>query len=67
MIVRGRRERKGASIVPTKDFIEWPYVVLLVSIVLMVAGALHLLSSWVAYLVFGVLWIGFAIWSKTHR
>ena len=52
---------------PTKDRIEWPYVVLLVGIVLMVAGALHLLSTWVAYVIFGALWVGFAIWSKTHR
>jgi hypothetical protein len=54
-------------IVPTKDFVEWPYVVLLVAIVLMVAAALHLLSVWVAYVIFGALWIGFAIWSKNHR
>jgi hypothetical protein len=53
--------------VPTKDRIEWPYVVLLVGIVLMVAGALHLLSTWLAFVIFAVLWIGFAIWPKTHR
>jgi hypothetical protein len=53
--------------VPARDRIEWPYVTLLVGIVLMVAGALHLLSVWVAYVIFGVLWVGFAIWSKTHR
>ncbi len=52
---------------PTKDRIEWPYVVLLVGIVVMVAAALHLLSAWVAFLIFAVLWVGFAIWSKTHR
>ena len=52
---------------PTRDRIEWPYVVLLVGIVLMVAGALHLLSAWVAYVIFGALWVGFAIWSKDHR
>jgi hypothetical protein len=53
--------------VPTKDYIEWPYVVLLVGIVVMVAAALHLLSAWVAFVMFAVLWIGFAIWNKTHR
>jgi hypothetical protein len=53
--------------VPAKDRIEWPYAALLVGIVLMVAAALHLLSAWVAYLIFGVLWIGFAIWSEGHR
>jgi hypothetical protein len=58
---------KGASIVPTKYHIEWPYVVLLVGIGVMVAAALHLLSAWVAYVIFGALWVGFAIWSKTHR
>jgi len=58
---------RGASIVPTKDRIDWPYVALLVAIVLMVAAALHLLSAWVAFLIFAVLWVGFAIWSKTHR
>ena len=52
---------------PAKDRIEWPYVVLLVGIVLMVAAATHLLSTWVAYVIFGVLWIGFAIGSKIHR
>jgi hypothetical protein len=31
--------------VPTKDHIEWPYVVLLVGLVVMVAAALHLLST----------------------
>jgi hypothetical protein len=55
---------KGASIVPTKDRIEWPHVVLLVGIVLMVAGALHLLSAWVAFVFFGALWVGFAIGPK---
>jgi hypothetical protein len=53
--------------VPTKDHIEWPYVVLLVGIVVMVAGALHLLSAWVAFVIFAVLWVGFAIWHKSHR
>ena len=52
---------------PTKDRIEWPYVVLLVGIVVMVAAALHLLSVWVAYVIFGALWVGFAMWSKGHR
>ena len=52
---------------PTKDCIEWPYVALLVAIVLMVAGAFHLLSTWVAYVIVGALWVGFAIWSKIHR
>jgi hypothetical protein len=59
--------QKGASIVPTKDRIEWPYVVLLIGIGVMVAAALHLLSAWVAYVIFGALWVGFAIWSKTHQ
>ena len=58
---------KGASIVPTKGRIEWPYVALLVAIVVMVAAAVHLLSTWVAYMIFAVLWIGFAIWPKNHR
>jgi hypothetical protein len=53
--------------VPTKVHIEWPYVALLVGIVVMVAAAAHLLEAWVAYVIFGVLWVGFAIWSKTHR
>ena len=57
---------KGASIVPTKDRIEWSYLALLVAIVLMIAAAAHLLSPWVAYVIFAVLGIGFAIWSKTH-
>ena len=52
---------------PAKDRIEWPYLALLVGIVLMVAAALHLLSPWVAYVILGALWIGFAMWSKTHR
>ena len=52
---------------PAKDRIEWPYVALLVGIVLMVAAAAHLLPAWFAYLIFAVLWIGFAIWSKIHR
>jgi hypothetical protein len=53
--------------VPAKDHFEWPYVVLLVGLVVMVAAALHLLSTWVAYVIFAVLWIGFAIWPKNHR
>ena len=46
---------------------EWPYVALLVGLVVMVAAALHLLSAWVAYVIFAVLWIGFAIGPKGHR
>ena len=52
---------------PTRDRVEWPYVALLIAIVLMVAAAVHLLSAWVAYVVFGALWVGFAIWSKGRR
>jgi hypothetical protein len=52
---------------PAKDRTEWPYVVLLIGIVLMVAATLHLLSVSVAYVIFAVLWVGFAIWPKTHR
>jgi hypothetical protein len=59
--------QKGASIVPTKGRIDWPYVALPVAIVVMVASALHLLSAWVAYVIFAVSWIGFVIWPKTHR
>ncbi len=44
---------------PTTDHIEWPYVVLLVGIVVMVAAVLHLLSASVAYVIFAVLWIWF--------
>jgi len=62
-----RQSTRRNPIVPTKDFIDWPYVALLVGIVLMVAVALYLLSSWVAYVILGALWIGLAIWSKTHR
>ena len=40
---------------------------LLVGLVVMIAAALHLLSPWVAYVIFAVLWIGFAIWPKGHR
>ena len=58
---------RGASIVPTKDRIDWPYVALVVGVVVMVAAAVHQLSGWVAFVIFGALWIGFAIWSKTHR
>jgi hypothetical protein len=53
--------------VPGKDRIEWPYVTLLVGIVLMVAAAVHLVSTWVAFVIFAVLWIGFAIWSEGLR
>jgi len=53
--------------VPAKDHIDWPYVVLLVGLVVMVAAAFHLLSAWVAYVIFAVLWIGFAIGPKGHR
>ena len=49
---------------PAKDRIEWPYVTLLTGILLMVAAAVHQLPVWVAYAIFGALWIGFAIWSK---
>jgi hypothetical protein len=59
--------QRGASIMPTKGRIEWPYVTLLIAIVLMVAVALHLLSTWVALVIVAVLWIGFAIWPNTHR
>jgi hypothetical protein len=52
---------------PAKNYIEWPYVALLIAIVLMIAAAAHLLSAWVAFVVFAVLWIGFAISSKTRR
>jgi hypothetical protein len=63
----GSVSAKGATMVPIKCRIEWPYVALLVAIVLMIAAAAHLLSAWVAYVIFAVLWIGFAIWPKTHR
>jgi hypothetical protein len=53
--------------VPTEGRFEWSYVVLLVGLVVMVAAAFHLLSAWVAYVIFAVLWIGFAIWPKDHR
>ena len=52
---------------PAKGRIEWPYVTLLVAIVLVVAVALHLLSAWIAFVIFAVLWVGFAIWPKTNR
>ena len=52
---------------PAKDHIEWSYVVLLVGLVVMVAAALHLLATWAAYVIFAVLWIGFAIWPKGQR
>ena len=40
---------------------------LLIAIVLVVATALHLLSAWVAPEIVGILWLGFAIWSKPHQ
>jgi hypothetical protein len=46
---------KGANIVPAKGRIEWPYVTLLVAIVLMIAAAAHLLSAWNAFVIFAVL------------
>ena len=52
---------------PTKDRIDWPYVTLLLAIVLVIAAALHLLSAWIAFVIFAVLWVGFRIWPKTHR
>jgi len=52
--------------VPTKCHIEWPYVALLIAIVLMIATTAHLLSAWVLYLIFGALWV-FVMWSKTRR
>ena len=51
---------------PTKGRIEWPYVTLVVGIVLLIAAVAHLLSAWVAYVIFGALWV-FVMWSKTHR
>jgi hypothetical protein len=53
--------------VPTKGRFEWSYVALLVGLVVMVAASFHLLSAWVAYVIFAVLWIGFAIGLKGHR
>jgi hypothetical protein len=53
--------------VPAKSRFEWPYVALLVALVVMVSAALHLLSAWVAYVIFAVLWFGFAIGPKNHR
>ena len=50
---------------PTKDRIEWPYVVLLVGIVMMVAAAADLLPAWVTFLIFAVLWV-LMMWSKSH-
>jgi hypothetical protein len=58
--------QRGASIVPAKNHIEWPYVALVVAIVMMTAGTAHLLSAWVAFVIFGALWV-FVMWSKTHR
>jgi hypothetical protein len=51
---------------PAKGRIEWPYVALLIGIVLMIAAAAHLLSAWVAFVIFGALWV-FVMWSQTHR
>jgi hypothetical protein len=51
---------------PTKDRIDWPYVTLLVAIVLVIAAAFQLLPAWVAFLIFALLWIGFRLWPKTH-
>ena len=51
---------------PTKGRFEWSYVVLLVGLVVMIAAALHLLAAWVAFVIFGALWV-FVMWSKTHR
>jgi hypothetical protein len=52
--------------VPARDRIEWSYVALLVAIVLMIAAAAHLLSAWVAFVIFGALWV-FVMWHKTRR
>ena len=52
---------------PAKGRFDWSYVALLVGLVVMVAAALHLLSTWVACVIFAVLWIGFAIWPKGQR
>ena len=51
---------------PTKHRIEWPYVALLIGIVMMIAAATHLLSAWVAFVIFGALWV-FVMWSKARR
>jgi hypothetical protein len=67
VIVEGRRDGKEAGIMPAKYHIEWSYVALVVGIVLMVGAAAHLLSAWVADVIFAVLWIGFAIWPKRHQ
>jgi hypothetical protein len=58
--------QRGANIMPAKDRIEWPYVTLVVGIVLMIAAVAHLLSAWVAFVIFGALWV-FVMWSKTRR
>jgi hypothetical protein len=52
--------------VPAKDHIEWPYVALLVGIVLMIAAVANLLPAWVAFVIFGALWV-FVMSSQTHR
>jgi hypothetical protein len=59
--------QKGRKYRARQNHIDWPYVVLLVGLVVMVVAALHLLSTWVAYVIFAVLWIGFATWPKSHR
>lgn len=51
---------------PANGRIEWPYVALIVGIVLMIAAAAHLLPAWVAFVIFGALWV-FVMWSKTNR
>ena len=50
---------------PAKDQIGWPYVALVAAIVMMIAGTAHLLPAWVAFVIFGALWV-FVMWSKTH-
>ena len=40
------RVHRGATIMPAKGRIEWPYVALLIGIVLMIAAPTHLLSAW---------------------
>jgi hypothetical protein len=54
--------QRGASIAPTKDPIDWPYVVLLVGLVVIIAAAVHLLSAWAAYVI-----LVFVMWSKARR
>jgi hypothetical protein len=52
--------------VPTKGHIEWPFVMLLIAIVLMVAADVHRLPSWVAFVILGAWWVCFAVWSRNH-